>query len=59
MAKAREREEKAQFIPQLHENELNLRNFAILGGVYQFHLLEIPPQPKTRGNWVIHISNKQ
>ncbi|XP_035703151.1 neurofilament heavy polypeptide-like [Folsomia candida] len=55
LAKERERAEKSKFIPQLQENELNLRNYVILGGVYQFNLLEIPPQPKNRGNWVIHI----
>jgi hypothetical protein len=56
VAKDREREEKAKFVPQLHENELNLRNFAILGGVYHFNLLQIPSQPKDRGNWTVHTS---
>lgn len=56
MAKERERKEKAQFIPGLHENELNLRMNHILGGTYNFQLLDVPPQPVNRGVWTIHIS---
>ena len=37
----------------IEENELNLRRNIILGGVYYFDMLQIPPQPKRVGNWVI------
>ncbi len=37
----------------IEENELNLRRNIILGGVLYFDMLEIPPQPKKVGNWVI------
>ena len=37
----------------IDENELNLRRNIILGGVFYFDMLQIPPQPKKIGNWVI------
>uniref|UniRef100_A0A0K2TFR8 Cancer susceptibility candidate protein 1 homolog [Apis mellifera] n=1 Tax=Lepeophtheirus salmonis TaxID=72036 RepID=A0A0K2TFR8_LEPSM len=37
----------------IEENELNLRRNIILGGVFYFDLLEIPPQPKKVGDWII------
>ena len=37
----------------IEENELNLRRNIILGGVFYFDMLQIPPQPKRVGNWVI------
>ena len=42
-------------LPQvdIEENELNLRRNIILGGVYYFDMLQIPPQPKRVGNWII------
>ncbi len=36
----------------IDENELNLRRNIILGGVFYFDMLQIPPQPKRVGNWV-------
>ncbi len=41
------------FKVEIEENELNLRRNIILGGVYYFDMLQIPPQPKRVGNWVI------
>ena len=38
---------------EIEENELNLRRNIILGGVFYFDMLEIPPQPKKVGNWII------
>ncbi len=38
---------------EIEENELNLRRNIILGGVFYFDMLQIPPQPKKVGNWVI------
>ena len=38
---------------EIEENELNLRRNIILGGVLYFDMLEIPPQPKKVGNWII------
>ena len=35
------------------ENELNLRRNIILGGVFFFDMLQIPPQPKRISNWII------
>ncbi|CAG7823625.1 unnamed protein product [Allacma fusca] len=55
LAKERERTEKAQFIPKLVKYELNLRNYSILGGVFHFNWIEIPPQPKDRGHWMLHM----
>eukprot|EP00095_Tigriopus_kingsejongensis_P003535 snap_masked-scaffold106_size358372-processed-gene-1.3 protein:Tk03535 transcript:snap_masked-scaffold106_size358372-processed-gene-1.3-mRNA-1 annotation:"axonemal 84 kda protein" len=37
----------------IKDNELNLRRNIILGGVFYFDMLQIPPQPKKVGNWVI------
>ena len=37
----------------IQEYELNLRRNIILGGVFYFDMLEIPPQPKKVGQWVI------
>lgn len=79
-AKERERLEKAPFIAPTKPNELNLRNFSVVGGVYNFSkvtillannsisvlanntnnslvdMLHVPPQPKNRGVWTIHLS---
>ena len=38
---------------EIEENELNLRRNIILGGVFYFDMLEIPPQPKRVGDWII------
>ncbi len=35
------------------EHELNLRRNIILGGVFYFDMLNIPPQPKRVGDWII------
>ena len=37
----------------IDENELNLRRNTILGGVFYFDMLQIPPQPKKVGHWII------
>lgn len=37
----------------IDEHELNLRRNIILGGVFYFDMLEIPPQPKKVGHWII------
>ena len=37
----------------IEEGELNLRRNTILGGVFYFVMLQIPPQPKKVGHWVI------
>ena len=37
----------------IDENELNLRRNIILGGVFYFDMLQIPPQPKRIANWII------
>ena len=38
---------------EIDENELNLRRNIILGGVFYFDMLQIPPQPKRIANWII------
>lgn len=35
------------------DHELNLRRNIILGGVFYFDILHIPPQPKRVGLWVM------
>jgi hypothetical protein len=35
------------------DQELNLRRNIILGGVFYFDMLNIPPQPKRVGDWII------
>ena len=37
----------------IEELELNLRRNIILGGVFYFDMLNIPPQPKKVGDWII------
>ena len=37
----------------IDEGELNLRRNTILGGVFYFDMLQIPPQPKKVGHWII------
>ena len=37
----------------IDESELNLRRNTILGGVFYFDMLQIPPQPKKVGHWII------
>ena len=41
---------------EIDENELNLRRNIILGGVFYFDMLQIPPQPKRIANWIAYIS---
>ena len=38
---------------EIEENELNLRRNIILGGIFYFDMLQIPPQPKRIANWII------
>jgi hypothetical protein len=34
-------------------DELNLREFAVNGGVYHVNLLQVPPEPKKSGHFII------
>ena len=35
------------------EEAVDLRAFSVMGGLFHFNLLQLPPQPKTVQNWTI------
>jgi len=35
------------------EDAIDLRAYQVLGGVFSFDLIELPPQPRTMKNWII------